>query len=228
MQAAEPQEPLEHKTTNCAVYSNIFIWGERAQFFQDDYRLSKGGSQHDFQSMYCFHNTFISAFNEAVTDGGTANPRASDGRWQYNLHLYPVDTNGTLDSTHKIRLVSWTDSDQKHNGWSDNQDSQTDGNWTNNIVITDVTDHSYDTSGWDDLQSLGTWNLHDGHGMDIDNAIALVAAVKAKLGVPKAAAADVSSDAVPGHPTEITIASYDGLDFNGEAFITNDLGAIRA
>ncbi len=224
MMAAEPQEALNSKSVDCAIYSNISIFGMNQLSFADQYRQVNGGAQHDFLSMYAFHNTFIAGFKEIDTDSGGADPKASDGKCQYNMFLFPTDTDGVSDNQHKVRLVGWADADQKHNGWDSTLDSQT-TTWINNIASPA---HSHDTTGWDSLETLATWDLHNGHGMSIDNAIAFVAAVKAKLGVPSGNAADVSADAVPGHPTSITIASYDGLDFNGDAFVTNDLGAIRA
>ena len=89
---------------------------------------------------------------------------------------------------------------------------------------------SGDTLGWDDLQSLAIWEADD--HVSHANVEAFVQAVRDKINTGKPILDAVGNghdySVEGGHPPSVTIAAFDNLDFNGNEYVTNDTGALRA
>ena len=205
-----PLDPDTDRSEDMMIYGNIIIGASSGVVFWDSYSNQTGQANGDFGDMYIFRNTFI----DCVQEMGEINAAwtADNGRIWDNMFLTFDDTAHEIENG--VPRGTWDEEDNAFNGSSGLP------SWTGNITGTMWTG---DTSGWDSLESLGTWSADD--HIELANVDAFITAVKAKLGGPDGSAVG-GGHSTNGHAASITIASFDDTDFNGDAYSTDDVGAI--
>ncbi len=206
-------DPLTDKTGDSAIYANVMVNARYPFVFWDSDAAQNGNPPMNLGGFYIFRNTIIDATQE-MNEFGNVSWTADDGRIWDNRFLQFEGAQHNVDA--QVPRGTWT---TENNSWNIPLNQPP---WTNNIDD----DWLADTTGWDTLYTLINNVTVDNH-IPIEDIQDFIDAVVAKMSSPLGNAVN-SGHTNNAHPSTVTIASFEDVDYNGNEYNTNDLGAIRS